>query len=308
MDGTPDAPARRPARERHWPALGLAAAALALAAGCTPTSDGTSTADPAAAARAPDSTSEYLPGLEADVYLPSGAKVADTVPVVLLVPGGGWQTADRSGLAPLAADLADAGFVAVNATYRAGSDGASFPVPVQDVLCASGFAVEAARSADIDPGTVVTLGHSAGGHLAALASLEGEDLAGECPYPAPPIDGLIGLAGVYDAKAFEFALADFFGGTPSEQPTAWRDGDPVRLVDAGRAPNNLQVLLLHGDADDDVPLGQSREFESSLTRAGVPVHLEVVPGATHQSIYTADVAGPAVIAWIRELAAGRPTG
>ena len=260
------------------------------------------------AARAPDSTSVYLPGVEADVYLPSGAKVADPVPIVLLVPGGGWQTSDRSGLAPLAADLAAAGFVAVNATYRAGADGASFPVPVQDVRCASGFAVEAARSAGIDPGPVVALGHSAGGNLAALASLEGGDLAGECPYPAPRIDGFIGLAGVYDAKPFEFALADFFGGTPSEQPTAWRDGDPVGLVDAGHAPENLQVLLLHGDADDDVPLGQSRAFESSLTRAGVPVRLEVVPGATHQTIYSADVAGPAAIAWIRDLAAGRSTG
>ena len=154
----------------------------------------------------------------------------------------------------------------------------------------------------------MALGHSAGGHLAALAALEGEDLTGECPYAAPRIDGLIGLAGVYDAKAFEFALVDFFGGTPSEQPTAWRDGDPVGLVDAGSAPEDLQVLLLHGDADDDVPLGQSRAFESSLTRAGVPVRLEVVPGATHQSIYSADVAGPAVIAWIRKLAAGRSTG
>jgi acetyl esterase/lipase len=230
------------------------------------------------------------------------------VPVVLLVPGGGWQTADRSGLAPLAADLAEAGFVAVSASYRAGADGATFPVPVQDVLCASGFAVEAARSAGVDPEPVVALGHSAGGHLAAVAALEGDQLAGQCPYQEPPIDGLIGLAGVYDATAFEFALVDFFGGDPTERPEAWRQGDPVRLVDSGSVPQGLQVLVLHGDADADVPLEQSQSFESSLTGAGIPVRLDVIPGATHQTIYSADVAAPIAVAWIRKLAAGRTPG
>jgi acetyl esterase/lipase len=308
MAHTQGAPADRPGRRRLRVVLGLTAAALTLTAACSSSQGGVVAAGSASAARAPDSTSEYLPGLEADVYLPPVAQEAGSVPVVLLVPGGGWQTADRSGLAPLATALADAGFVAVNATYRAAEEGATFPTPVQDVLCASAFAVEAARSAGVEPGPVVALGHSAGGHLAALASLEGEEQAGECPYPPVPINGLIGLAGVYDAKAFEFALVDFFGGTPAERPESWRRGDPVGLVDAGAAPEGLHVLLLHGDADADVPLEQSQAFESSLTRAGVPVRLDVVPSATHQTIYSADVAGPAAIAWVKELAAGRPTG
>lgn len=258
-------------------------------------------------ARAPDSTREYLPGQEADVYLPAGDDGAP-VPVVLLVPGGGWQTADRRGLAPLAADLSDAGFVAVSATYRAGEDGVSFPIPVQDVLCASGFAVEAARSAGMEPGPVVALGHSAGGHLAALAALAGDELARRCPSPVPAIEGLIGLAGVYDARAFGFGLVDFFGGTVAEQPQAWSQGDPLGLVDSGDVPDDLQVLLLHGDADEDVPMEQSRAFEVALRRAGVPVHLDVVPGATHQSIYSPVASAPAAIGWIKELAVGRSSG
>jgi acetyl esterase/lipase len=283
-------------------------ALVILTAGCASSQDATGAASASESARAPDSTSEYLPGRAADVYLPAPEqRTTDPVPIVLLVPGGGWQTAERGGLAPLAADLAEAGFVAVNATYRAGIDGAVFPEPAQDVLCASGFAVQEARAAGVTPGPVVALGHSAGGHLASLAALEGDALAGPCPYPVPGITGLVGLAGVYDAKAFEFALVDFFGGTPIEQPDAWSRGDPVGLVDSGRAPRDLQVLLLHGDADDDVPLDQSRVFQESLARAGVPVRLDVVPGATHETIYTAAIAGPAAITWIGQLAAGRST-
>ncbi len=242
------------------------------------------------------------------MYLPAELPATDPVPVVLLVPGGGWQTADRRGLGPLAAELAKAGFVTVNATYRAGADGASFPVPVQDVLCASGFAAEAARSAGVEPGPVVAVGHSAGAHLASLAAVAGAELAAPCPDPVPRIDGLVGLAGIYDVTAFEFALVDFFGGTPAERPDAWRAGDPVGLVDAGGAPEELQVLLMHGDEDEDVPVEQSQSFASSLDSAGVPVRLEVVPGATHPTIYSAAVAAPMVVEWIGDLAAGHTPG
>ncbi len=287
------------------------AAVLILAVGCGSAADDGegAVASGDVPSQAPNATtSEYLPGLEADVYLPVGPSGEGGVPVVLLVPGGGWQTADRRGLAPLAEELAGAGFVVVNSTYRAGEDGQEFPVPLQDVICASGFAVDAARAAGLDGGPVVVLGHSAGGHLASLAALTGDELAGQCPYPVPAIDGLIGLAGVYDVRAFQFALDDFFGGTPAQTPDAWRQGDPVALLDSGRAPEDLEVLLMHGDGDDDIPLRQSRTFEEALTSAGVPVQLEVIPGATHQSIYTAEVAAPVAVDWIRDLAAGRSGG
>ena len=55
----------------------------------------------------PVTTADYLPGLAADVVLPPRAT---RPPVVVLVPGGGWHTADRSGLLPLARALADGGW------------------------------------------------------------------------------------------------------------------------------------------------------------------------------------------------------
>ncbi|MFZ0157882.1 MAG: hypothetical protein WAL50_02540, partial [Kineosporiaceae bacterium] len=58
-------------------------------------------------------TADYLPGLAADLHLPTGAA---TAPVVVLVPGGAWVSADPSGLTPLARALAAGGIVAVTMT------------------------------------------------------------------------------------------------------------------------------------------------------------------------------------------------
>lgn len=249
-------------------------------------------------------TAEYLPGLAADVHLPTVAP-GGPVPVVLLVPGGGWQTADRGGLSPLAAALADAGMLAVNATYRAGQDGAVFPEPVLDVACAAGFAVAQAVEAGFAAGPLVLVGHSAGGHLAALvATGGGVDAAGpkpggpQCPYPIPTADGLAGLAGVYDVASFAFPLTEFFGSTRAEDPDTWRRGDPVARVVAGLAPAGLQVLLLHGATDTEVPLAQSQALASALRSAAIPVQLDVLAGVTHGTVYTRDVAAADIIGWI----------
>ena len=78
----------RPAGLMRPVVVGLAVAALAMAGGCSGPPAGQGAASPAGSTtRAPDSTSEYLPGLEADVYLPDRDKGGDA-PVVLL--GSRW--------------------------------------------------------------------------------------------------------------------------------------------------------------------------------------------------------------------------
>src|SRR5689334_5359165 len=125
-------------------------------------------------------TQNYLPGVPADVYLPDGVSAA---PVVILVPGGAWLRADRTGLPPLARRLAREGIVAVNTTHRAVGTGAHFPQRVADVICSIDFAVHRAEQAGIAATAVVVLGHSSGAHLAALAALGGDALRTSWPYP-----------------------------------------------------------------------------------------------------------------------------
>ena len=133
----------------------------------------------------PATTSEYLPGLAADVVLPPVPARAGRAPIVVLVPGGGWHTADRTGLLPLARALAEGGAVTVTVTYRGSDQGGRFPGTVEEVTCAAGFAVRQARTAGIEPTHVVLLGHSAGGHLAALAALAPSEFRAPAPTRPP---------------------------------------------------------------------------------------------------------------------------
>jgi acetyl esterase/lipase len=237
-------------------------------------------------------TEEYLEGVAADLYPVDGVEHA---PVAVLIPGGGWVEADRSGLGPLAADLAKMGIQVVNAAYRPAREGGRYPQMVQDVVCAARFAATRSRESRVEPGGVVIVGHSAGAQLAALAALAGDDFEPRCPHPRTLIDGLVGLAGPYDISRIAGAAEPLFGAKPQEEPTKWRDGNPMTHV--GRRPD-LPVLLLHGDADPLVPVSFTDGFAAALEQAGHNVEVHIIPGADHLSIFAPNVAADLIGEWI----------
>ena len=240
-------------------------------------------------------TVDYLPGVGADVFLPPAA---GTAPLVVLVPGGGWSIADRTGLRPLADRLAGQGIAAVLASYRTKRDGVYFPVPAADVGCAVDFAVTRVREAGVTPTRVILLGHSAGAHLAMLVGLTGQRFRGSCPYPPTRIDGVIGLAGPYDIMSFQPVAQAMFARSAAEDAAVWRDANPVTWV---RDRPDLKVLLAHGTADTLVSPTFTTSFADRLRATGHAVQVELVTGASHGSLYRPSVIGARVIAWVRAL-------
>jgi len=245
------------------------------------------------------STQDYLPGVAADVFVPATPR--DHAPVVILVPGGAWRTAQRSGLAPLAETLAERGMTVVNATYRAADSGARFPEPVADIACAIDFAVAQARLEHVTPGPVVVLGHSSGAQLSSLAALEPARFRAACPYPHVDPDGFIGLAGPYDLSEWQALAAPMFTASPAQDRAQWKEANPMTWVASRTGTAPLSVLLAHGDNDNDVSLGSSRNFAKALTDAGHHVQLTIVPGATHSSIYEPTVIADTITTWIASL-------
>ena len=63
------------------------------------------------------------------------------------------------------------------------------------------------------------------------------------------------------------AVVEHYGGFPE-----WEDLDPSRLP---------PVLILHGDADRNVPVQQAYDLEQMLVAAGVPYEMHIYAGAGH---------------------------
>lgn len=228
--------------------------------------------------------------VETTVHLPEEAGQA---PLVVLIPGGGWHSADPSQLDGLARHLAGAGNVAVTARIRAFVDGVSYPLPLDDISCAIRQGRREALESGIDVGPVVLVGHSSGAHLSALVALGTDEFACD-----EEIDAMIGLAGAYDVTRLPALAVLLFGVSPEDDPDLWERGNP--LLQANLRPE-MPVLLLHGDADPLLPISFSEDFAQALEDAGHTVDVTVIPGADHVEIFSAAVVGDLIDAWIDHL-------
>jgi acetyl esterase/lipase len=267
--------------------VGLAIAFLAVGCG--------SERPPAATTEALQPSVEHVAMATGDLYLPASDGEA---PLVVLVPGGAWRTADPTGLVGLAVALAERGIATMTTTVRAADDGVVYPVPVEDTVCAVSAAATAIGIAGIQAGPVVVLGHSSGAHLAALAALVPERHEGTCADPPRAADALIGISGTYDVASVPDLAIDLIGAAVSEAPELWDEANPLLLAD--RRPE-MPVLLLHGEADRLVPMGFTDDFAAALRAGGHAVTVVTVPDADHHQIYRPEaVAGP-IADWIEGL-------
>jgi len=118
------------------------------------------------------------PGVKAlkyDVFAPKGAK---NLPVIIIIHGGGWTANDEDIMRALARELTKGGkFVVASMDYRwAGkadgdATGNTMANLIEDVFGGIAHIMEHAAQYGGDPTRIGVTGDSAGGHLAAVASL-----------------------------------------------------------------------------------------------------------------------------------------
>jgi acetyl esterase/lipase len=216
------------------------------------------------------------PAQFAELSLPSGSSL---VGVVVVVHGGFWRDAYGADLGrPLARDLVNRGWAALNVEYRrvganAQAGGGGWPTTCLDVAAAvDALAVQGQRIAGgrLDLSRVVALGHSAGGHLAGwLASRAHQETGAPGADPQVTLSGAVIQAGVvdlvggYEADLGGGAVAGFIGGSPDELAKAYGQASPV-----ARVPLHVPTICVHGRSDDVVPIDQSETFVAAAREAG----------------------------------------
>jgi acetyl esterase/lipase len=256
----------------------------------------------------------YRP-LQLDLYLHRDRAAAR--PLVIWVHGGGWSRGDARQSGAFAdwpgvlAELAARGYVVASVDYRLSGE-ARFPAQVQDVKAAIRFLRSKAGAYGIDPSRVYLWGGSAGGHLAALATLtcgiaafDPPASTGRLPHsqavkarPLPQSDCVQGAAiwyGVFDLATLgpqagsaltPGTVSGLLGCAPARCAAAERVASPITYVKRDEPP----LLLMHGTADTEVSTDQTREMAARVRQAGAPVEMVLVPGANHGFIAPAAAA------------------
>jgi acetyl esterase/lipase len=269
-------------------------------------------------------THDNLPYLEdgdpahsLDIYLPQDAEGPH--PTLLILHGGDSTKEDFNFLG---GHFAQQGYAAVPAGFRpsAGKD-------VNDAFCALAWVHANGESYGLDPQRIVVFGYSVGGLVAAnLGTVDDPSLFLEsCPHSLPEsgwTQGVATYAAVLitpeaclsqgwcmfgSAEAAGLTLAEMeaiFGEMLAVPPSEWRTRSemspeardwaqqaPLYWVDGSEPP----FLLIHGQADEVVPPGESEAFAAYLQEADAEAELLLLPGAGHLSIVPSSPSFPAIV-------------
>jgi acetyl esterase/lipase len=215
-----------------------------------------------------------------DLYLP--AQRAGRLPVVVWVHGGGWNKGSKDNCP--AKWLAAEGFAVASIQYRLSTE-AVWPAQIEDCRAAVRWLRANAAAHGLDATCVGAWGGSAGGHLVALmGTLDGpadERVQAVCDWYGPS-DLLTMPPNVFSPGRSRDDLAkangaQLLGGIVMDMPERAKSASALCQV----TPDDPPFLIMHGDADPQVPLEQSEKLHAALRRAGVPSHLEILKGAGH---------------------------
>ncbi len=224
-------------------------------------------------------------GLSLDLYLPT--KTPDRpLPVVIWIHGGGWKSGTKENC-PLAW-LSGEGYAVVSLGYRL-SWMARWPAQIDDARAAVRWLRTQAARYGLDPKRIAVAGGSSGANLASILGTL-----------TPPADEAVSsrVAAVIDFYGASDMLtmppnvpgpnktesdlatsngAKLLGAIPRDRPDLARQVSPLYQVSRDDPP----FLIIHGDKDPQVPLGQSERLHAKLEETGVPSKLVVLPGAGH---------------------------
>jgi acetyl esterase/lipase len=209
-----------------------------------------------------------------DVYRPKAVRAH--APVVVYLYGGRWNSGTREDYRLLGDALTRRGWVAVVPDYRL-APAARFPAWVEDGARAVRWARDNAARIGGDSARIFVVGHSAGGHSAALLALD-EHFLRDAGVPAGAVRGFVSLAGPVDTTWTDPDVQALMG--PRE---GWPATYPATHLDGTEPP----LLLLHGSGDRTVAVENSTRLAARIRHRGGCARSIVYPGLGHVKIVVA---------------------
>jgi acetyl esterase/lipase len=236
-----------------------------------------------------------------DLRLPAGP---GPHAVAVVIHGGCWTSFVGLDFNDAMSDaLTAAGIATWNIEYRRTQDpGGGYPNTLTDVGLAVDTVRDLAPSYNLNLDRVITVGHSAGGHLGVWVGARhllpvGHPLRGPDPLP---LHAAVALAGIMNLAAYlninicgEF-VDDFMGGAPADVPERYALVSPSELL-----PIGLDTTLVQGTRDAIVPPALAEDYRDAAKDAGDHhVKLKKIHAADHFDVIT-----PTSPAWPKVLKA-----
>jgi acetyl esterase/lipase len=214
-------------------------------------------------------------------------------PLAIVIHGGCWlaklgnfdpRAVALDNMRPLAAALSEAGIATWNIEYRRlGDEGGGWPGTFRDVAGGADFVRTLARERRLDMSRVVSIGHSAGAHLALWLAARAKLPPASDLYIKDPLrlTGVVSLDGPADLKATialqqpvcgSPVITNLIGGSPAEQPERYRHGSPIEQL-----PLGVPQVFFTGQ----MFAAHSAPYQAASRSAGDVVEVLAFPTAGH---------------------------
>jgi len=215
-----------------------------------------------------------------DIYTPI---ISINCPVIVFIHGGTWIQGDKGNLSDKAIAFIKANFIYVSINYRLSPD-IKYPLHAYDVTKAITWIYEHISDYGGNPQNIFLLGHSAGGHLAALITTD-EHYLKDLGFSTKIIRGVIGL----DSAAYHFPILIesepenyyLFEMVFGENQEMWEKASPINYVEKDK---NIPSFLLIYAGDREVSKEVDLAFAKVLQLSNYQIDLYSAPDKDHISI------------------------